>query len=358
MEQSEWITFIVPAYNAAATLERTMNSIIAQSSIRWRAIIVNDGSRDDTAALGEKYARTHADKITYIYQENRGLGGARNHGMELAETAYVAFLDSDDWLMPDYVEQLEAALDKAKTAPEMIMVLPQIYHEGSKVVKKWYDEELFDRIFPEDGTVVNPQMQKQLYQFEVNQCRKVLSMDFVQRTSFAFREKIKWEDVYPHFYLLSKCTVCMGVKSTGFYYRIGSSTQITASHGRDRLDFMQVMKELTSYIEAEGREDLIFPMMRVVVRFSVWCIRMADMDTRQEMVQALHRAYIALPRRYIKLLWKGCREQFPLRDALQYKLFWIAIRYRIFNFVFEDYLWQYVCEKLLKRLLHAQNHVS
>ena len=46
------------------------------------------------------------------------------------------------------------------------------------------------------------------------------------------------------------------------------------------------------------------------------------------------------------------------KDALQYRLFWIAIRYKIFNFVFEDYLWQDVCEKILKKLLHAENHVA
>ena len=358
-ERQDLITFIVPAYNAETTLSRTMDSIVRQSSSSWRAIIVNDGSKDATGKIGEKYATgCYADKITYIVQENRGLGGARNHGLELVQTPYVSFLDSDDWLMPDYVEKIEAAIQQAKEEPEMILVLPQIYHEESKVVKKWYDEDNFLKVFPKDGVIVNPQEEKLLYQFEVNQCRKVLNMDFVRRTQFCFREKVKWEDVFPHFYLFSKCTKCMGVRSIGFYYRIGSSTQITASHGSDRLDFMLVMKDLTSYIEQESRNDIIFPVMRVIVRFSVWCIRMADMDTRRTMVRELHKAYVKLPSRYHKVLWKECKAQYALKDALQYRLFWVAIRYRIFNFVFQDYMWQYVCEKILKKLLHAENHVA
>ncbi len=352
------ITFVVPAYNAEATLDRTMYSIVNQSSGQWRAIIVNDGSKDATGQIAEQYARAYSDRVTYIEQENRGLGGARNHGLELVQTSYVSFLDSDDWLMPDYVEKIALALEKASEEPEMILVLPKIYHEESKVVKKWYDEDNFLTVFPEDGIIVNPARKPLLYQFEVNQCRKILNMDFVKRIQFSFREKVKWEDVYPHFYLFSKCTGCMGVRSVGFYYRIGSSSQITASHGRDRLDFMLVMRDLTSYIEQESRDDLIFPMMRVIVRFSVWCIRMADMDIRKEMVNSLHKAYVKLPARYHRILWRECRRQYALKDALQYRLFWIAIRYKIFNFVFEDYLWQDVCEKILKKLLHAENHVA
>lgn len=352
------ITFVVPAYNAEATLDRTMYSIVNQSSGQWRAIIVNDGSKDATAQIAEQYARAYSDRVTYIEQENRGLGGARNHGLELVQTSYVSFLDSDDWLMPDYVEKIALALEKASEEPEMILVLPKIYHEESKVVKKWYDEDNFLTVFPEDGIIVNPVNEPLLYQFEVNQCRKVLNMNFVRRTQFSFREKVKWEDVYPHFYLLSQCTKCMGIRSVGFYYRIGCSSQITASHGRDRLDFMQVMKDLTSYIELESKDNLIFPMMRVIIRFSVWCIRMADMDIRNEMVNSLHKAYVKLPARYPRILWRECKRQYALKDALQYRLFWTAIRYKIFNFVFEDYLWQDVCEKILKRLLHAENHVA
>lgn len=354
----DFITFIVPAYNAESTLERTMNSIIHQTCPQWQAVIVNDGSVDGTERIGKKFAEQYKDKIIYIRQENRGLGGARNHGIELVQTEYVSFLDSDDWLMPDYVEKMASALQKATGKPEMILILPQIYHEESKAIRPWYDEESFRRIFDGDGVVVNPQQEMELYQFEVNQCRKVLSMDFVRKTQFRFREKVKWEDVFPHFYLLSQCTKCMGIRSTGFYYRIGSSTQITASHGRDRLDFMEVMKDLVTYIKQNNRCDLIFPVMRVVIRFSVWCIRMADMDTRKDMVRELHKAYVRLPSEYHRILWKECRRQYALKDALQYKLFWIAIRYRMFHFVFEDYLWQEVCEKILKRLLHAENHVA
>ena len=99
-------------------------------------------------------------KIRYLYQENRGLGGARNTGLGLVETTYVSFLDSDDWLMPDYVERILGRIEEAGERgeqPEIIMTLPVIWNEKSRVAQDWYDRELFLQIFPRDGCVVNPQ---------------------------------------------------------------------------------------------------------------------------------------------------------------------------------------------------------
>jgi glycosyltransferase involved in cell wall biosynthesis len=100
LEEPE-ITFVVPAYNTQHTISRTIDSILGQTDDRYRIIIVNDGSTDNTEKICEEYAKKYPQKINYVYQENRGLGGARNHGIQLTDTRYISFLDSDDWLMPD-----------------------------------------------------------------------------------------------------------------------------------------------------------------------------------------------------------------------------------------------------------------
>ena len=120
------ITFVIPAYNAEKTLERTLDSILWQTDGRYRVVIVDDGSTDRTGQIGKGYAMRHPDRIRYIHQENKRQGGARNTGLRSVETAYVSFLDSDDWLMPEYVERITGALDAAREAPEMIMTLPKI----------------------------------------------------------------------------------------------------------------------------------------------------------------------------------------------------------------------------------------
>lgn len=355
----EKITFVVPAFNAEKTISRTLDSILHQTDDRYRIVIINDGSIDNTDIICHRYETMYPDKITYRYQENKGLGGARNQGMKLVNTEYVSFLDSDDWLMPEYVENIIKQLEiHSNENIEIIMTLPQIYHEGSRAVRDWYDKPRFDKLFKKDGDIINPNLNEEIYQFEVNQCRKVLQMDFVRKINFHFKEKIKWEDVYPHFYLLSKCTKCMGVGSVGFYYRIGGKGQITATRGKDRFDFLIVMKDVIKYIEKENREDLQFPAMRIFVRFAVWGIRVADIDTRKELVSEFNKIFKKIPESYYKALRKGSRSSYSKADARQYKLFMLAIRHKLLCFIFYDYLYQDIGEKIVKKLLKAGPRVA
>lgn len=350
------ITFVIPAYNAEKTIGGTLDSILHQTDDRYEIIVVNDGSTDRTDLICKEYLKENADKIRYIFQENRGLGGARNHGMELVETEYVSFIDSDDWLVPEYVEIVLKQLEQKEA--EIVMTLPIVFHEGSRVIKDWYDKPLFEEIFQTDVEIINPQVDTRIYQFEVSQCRKILNMDFAREINFKFQEQIRWEDVFPHFYLLSKCKKCMGIRRVGFYYRIGNSQQITSMRGKERFDILPIFEDLMKYIQIEKRDDLEFPVMRVMVRFSIWCIRMADVDNRKRLVKELHRFFVKIPNHFFVSLKKGSRNNYSKADARQYQLFMIAIRYKIFNFIFFDYLYQDIGEKMVKKLLRAKERVA
>jgi hypothetical protein len=105
------IAYIVPAYNAAATVAETVASVLAQSRADLECVVVDDGSTDETAAA----ARACGDsRVRLVSQENRGLAGARNRG--LAEcagraAAAVCFLDADDVIDPAHAERMLAALE-------------------------------------------------------------------------------------------------------------------------------------------------------------------------------------------------------------------------------------------------------
>lgn len=88
---------IIPAYNAAATLTRALDSVLAQTYAAHEIIVVDDGSTDATAAVAAGYG----DKIRYLRQDNAGVSAARNHGAQAASGDWLAFLDADDWYYPD-----------------------------------------------------------------------------------------------------------------------------------------------------------------------------------------------------------------------------------------------------------------
>ncbi|CAN5842027.1 hypothetical protein BH24DEI2_BH24DEI2_23430 [soil metagenome] len=89
-------SLIIPTYNRAALLKRTLHSVFAQTFQDFETLVVDDGSADETVSLLESYA----DRVTALRQANRGPGSARNLGVEHAQGEYVVFLDSDDLLLP------------------------------------------------------------------------------------------------------------------------------------------------------------------------------------------------------------------------------------------------------------------
>lgn len=99
------ITICMPVYNVEAYLDRCLQSVLAQTFKDFVLIAVNDGSIDRSLQILEKYARV-SPKIQIVTQENQGMSAARNHALSLAQSEYVCFLDSDDFLHPDYLRIL------------------------------------------------------------------------------------------------------------------------------------------------------------------------------------------------------------------------------------------------------------
>ena len=91
------VSVIVPTYNQAPFVAATVESALAQTYPNVEIIVVNDGSTDDTQSVLAAYS----GRIHYVYQENKGLSGARNTGFLASHGDYLLFLDSDDLIHPD-----------------------------------------------------------------------------------------------------------------------------------------------------------------------------------------------------------------------------------------------------------------
>jgi len=94
------VSVIIPAYNTAISLGRSIDSALSQTLAPGEVIVINDGSTDNTAQV----AKSYASRITYIAQVNQGQGAARNAGLRVATGQFVAFLDSDDYWLPEFVQ--------------------------------------------------------------------------------------------------------------------------------------------------------------------------------------------------------------------------------------------------------------
>src|SRR5258708_4266873 len=109
MRNKPTVSVIIPTYNRAALISKTIENVFQQIYQDIEIIVVNDGSTDDTL---EKLA-SFGEKIRVISQANAGPSAARNRGVEVAEGEIIAFQDSDDSWMPSKLERQVALLNRA-----------------------------------------------------------------------------------------------------------------------------------------------------------------------------------------------------------------------------------------------------
>lgn len=160
------VSVVVPTYNRAYCLGRTLDSVLAQTYRNLEIVLVDDGSTDNTGAfVQERYG--DEPRVRYFYQQNRGVSAARNRGLGLAKGDYIALLDSDDVWKPWKLELQVACLRRLPEAG-MVWTDMEAVDPSGKVVNprflrtmygayKWFDtNSLFTERHPIDHAVVHP----------------------------------------------------------------------------------------------------------------------------------------------------------------------------------------------------------
>ena len=105
------ISVIIPIYNVEKYLARALDSLLAQTHTNWEAILVDDGSPDNSGNIADEYANRDC-RFKVIHQTNKGVSEARNVAMEQAEGKYTLFLDPDDFFHPQLMELCFNAAEK------------------------------------------------------------------------------------------------------------------------------------------------------------------------------------------------------------------------------------------------------
>lgn len=99
------LSIIVPVYNVERYIQRCVESVCAQEGIDFELILIDDGSKDKSPAICDRLANNDK-RICVVHQENGGVSSARNKGLDIAHGEYVMFVDSDDWIEPDFCKEL------------------------------------------------------------------------------------------------------------------------------------------------------------------------------------------------------------------------------------------------------------
>jgi glycosyltransferase involved in cell wall biosynthesis len=125
-------SIIMPTFNRAHVITAAIQSVLAQTDPDWELVVIDDGSADDTKQV---ISNLQDSRIKYIFQENTGVAGARNRGLAIATGEWIAYLDSDNELLSQYLAVMHEHLSKQ---PEKVFALPRTH----RILEQYEDGKL------------------------------------------------------------------------------------------------------------------------------------------------------------------------------------------------------------------------
>lgn len=118
-QETALVTVVIPTYNRAKFISRGIDSILNQTISNWKLLIVDDGSKDKTKVVVERYL--FDPRIRYVkLKKNRGVCYTLNHALSLVDTKYFSQLDADDWYEPRTLEVCVNKMEKASTKTAVV----------------------------------------------------------------------------------------------------------------------------------------------------------------------------------------------------------------------------------------------
>ncbi len=214
-------SLIVPVYNVEKYLKKCIDSILDQSFKDFEVLLIDDGSIDQSGALCEDYAGKD-NRIKVIHQENRGLSGARNTGLEHASGEWIIFIDSDDWVSTDYLEVVNKTINRSKADVYCINSVKVSEDEKSELEKLIFfvESDVF-RIDNENERFDFYEKKLMQYKFGWEAWSRVFKRDIIEKYHLRF---VPTKEVFAEDYLFT-LIYFLHVKKIGcicncfYYYR-------------------------------------------------------------------------------------------------------------------------------------------
>lgn len=244
------ISVIVPVYRVEEYLERCVKSILSQTYKNLEVILVDDGSPDQCPAICDACAEKDA-RVKVIHQENKGLSGARNAGIDAASGEYLAFVDSDDYVSPHFIEELYQLLQDTGCAIGQCRFSyvkgDGLVEEGDSAFCIYRGESLMEQLYgPEEKATCFVVAWNKLYWAEL-----------FKETGIRYPEGRIHEDEATTYRLFheAKKLAFLDWALYGYYTENGGS--ITSVFSAKRLQWLTAHEERIAFFKKNGYEKLL-----------------------------------------------------------------------------------------------------
>lgn len=254
------LQIIVPAFNVEKYIVQCIKSLRKQTTdFNWQAIIIDDGSTDKTGYLIDQYKQDK--RLRIIHQKNKGFSGARNTGIELLDSKYVMFLDSDDFLESGAIKTLMTEANRYNA--DIVEGNFNYYKKGKKNPGSFHST----------GAVAKP-----IDELKGFPWGKVIKSSLFYR--YQFPEGFWFEDTIMPFLIYTQATCVRTVENYVYNYRVNNQGITNTLYGRDKcIDTVWILNEIVSSGELEKYDRNIF-QERVLKHIMLSCNRCFGLDKK------------------------------------------------------------------------------
>lgn len=234
------ISIIVPVYNVENYLKRCIDSILNQTIKNTEIILINDGSQDRSGDICDEYKKKD-NRVIVIHKENGGLSSARNAGLEIATGELVGFIDSDDWIEPDYYETLYNGIIKYNADISVMHFKIVTNYEkiqfATKVKEQWvgfHRHQAMESFFT-DNFIGNSAWNK-LY-------RSNLFKDI------KYPEGMLMEDKATTYKLINKSNLVVVNSSRKYHYYLRNDSIMQSNFNRKKFDSLKIHMDQIEFVD-------------------------------------------------------------------------------------------------------------
>lgn len=227
------VSIIVPVYNVENYLAKCLDSLVKQTLQDIEILVINDGSKDNSAQIIQEYAQKYPEKVKGFTKENGGLSDARNFGLDRATGDYIGFVDSDDYVTETMFEEMVDLAEK-HLAKMVICNIQKVDEHGNVTQKLTQIPNMPEKIDLEKHFSV-------FSDISYFACNKLFKKELFQDKRF--KKGVHFEDIQLIPQLLLECETL--AQTQHFHYQYLERTDsITKTHTEKGLDILKAVEDV------------------------------------------------------------------------------------------------------------------
>lgn len=252
-------SIIVPIYNVEKYLPRCIESLLVQTYKNFEVILIDDGSTDSSGDIADRYGEEYPDIFRIVHQKNKGLGGARNTGIDLADGDYLLMVDSDDYVSP---KLLECADKYLQDNGDDILIFNFITEEenGKQEIQYLHTVRGYRHISSKKFIMETPAAWNKIYKASL-----------FKETGVRYPERIYYEDL--------ATTPCLalyadkiGIIDDALYYYIQRNSSIIHTKNTTRImEIRDAVNRTIDYYKNNNKFDMFYQELEYLSVIHVLC---------------------------------------------------------------------------------------